>query len=67
VPLSVLGDQISKVSVISPVRWINMGLINIIYEGAYTEAYISIAVNLGLSVLFIFAAALLSGRRNAYA
>ena len=35
-----------KVSVISPVRWINMGLINIIYEGSYFDAYISIAVNL---------------------
>ena len=67
VPLSVLGDQISKVSVISPVRWINMGLINIIYEGSYFDAYISIAVNLGLSILFISTAALLSGRRNAYA
>ena len=68
VPLSMLGDQISKVSVISPVRWINMALINIIYEGTYSAAYISLAVNLGLSILFISVAAWLSGRRkNAYA
>lgn len=67
-PIYALGDTISRISVISPVRWINTGLLDLIYEGSYFDAYISVAVNLGFSVLFISVAAHLSGkRRNGYA
>ena len=64
----VMGDSFSKLSVISPVRWINSALLNLIYDGNYSDVPISIAINLGLSVLFISVAVLLSGKgRKAYA
>lgn len=64
VPLYALGDTISRISVVSPVRWVNSGLLDLIYEGSYFDAYISVAINLGFSVLFISVAALLSGKRR---
>ncbi|MFY9568648.1 MAG: ABC transporter permease, partial [Acetivibrionales bacterium] len=68
VPVYVMGDSFSKLSVISPVRWINSALLNLIYDGNYSDVPISIAINLGLSVLFISVAVLLSGKgRKAYA
>ncbi len=68
VPLSVMGAAISKISVISPVRWINSALMRLIYDGSYGGVVQSIAINLGLAALFIIIAAVFSRRGDrAYA
>ncbi len=68
VPLNVMGSAISNISVISPVKWINSALFGIIFDGDYSDMFVSIPVNLGLAAIFITISALFSRRRDrAYA
>lgn len=68
VPLYVMGGTISDMSVISPVKWINSALFGIIFDGNYSDMFVSIPLNLGLAALFIAISVLFSRRRDrAYA
>ena len=67
-PLSAMGSVISTISVISPVKWINSALFGVIFDGSYSDMFVSLLVNLGLAALFITISALFSRRRDrAYA
>ncbi|MNM91151.1 ABC-2 family transporter protein [compost metagenome] len=52
-----LGEDINYIfdlfTKISPLRWANRAMINVIYAGDYGKVGISIAVNLGLTILLI--------------
>ncbi len=68
VPLNIMGSAVSKISSISPVKWINSALLNVIYEGSYNGVIEAAAINLALSALFIVIAVVFSRRGDrAYA
>lgn len=68
VPLNVMGSGISRLSDLSPVKWINSALLNVIFDGNYSKVAVSIGINLGIAVLFIAISAIFSRRGNkAYA
>ncbi len=60
VPLDVMGSAFAKLSVISPVKWINSALFRVIYGGDYSHVAISLAISTTVSVAFILIAVLFS-------
>lgn len=62
VPLDFMNGMIKKMSVVSPVRWVNQGLFQVIYEGRFSGAFISMGMNITISILFIAVGAIISGR-----
>lgn len=69
VPMSVLnGTIMTKIAFISPVRWINAALFQVIYESDFSIVPVSVIINVSLAVVFIVISALLAKRRSrAYA
>jgi ABC-2 type transport system permease protein len=67
VPLSVMGEGISELSVISPVKWVNTALFNVIFDGNYSGVAEAVGINLGIALLLITLSAILSRRNRAYA
>ncbi|NLK86410.1 MAG: ABC transporter permease [Clostridiaceae bacterium] len=67
VPLSVMGEGLSKISDISPVKWVNSALFNVIFDGSNSGVAEAVGINLGIALLFITLSAILSRRNKAYA
>ena len=59
-PLENMGGFISKISVISPVKWINDALFRLIYDNDYSLFATAIIINIVVAAVFLTAAALLS-------
>lgn len=59
-PLENMGEFVNKISVISPVKWINGALFRIIYDNDYSLVSTAIIINLVVAAFFIMAAAMLS-------
>lgn len=64
VPLEVMGSGIAKLSVISPIKWINSALFRVIYDGDYSHVAIALGINLTIAAAFILIAALFSRKGN---
>ncbi len=64
-PLSTMGETMKKLSVISPVRWMNDALFRVIYDNDYSRVAIAILINVAIAVVFIMAAAMLSRKEAA--
>jgi len=60
IPLSVMGSTFEKISVISPVKWINLALLGVIYDNDYSKVLISIGINVVIAAVFILMAVLIS-------
>jgi ABC-2 type transport system permease protein len=60
VPLEVMGKDIGRFSVISPVKWVNDAIFRIIYDADYSLAPMAVFINLAISAAFIAVAVLLS-------
>ncbi len=68
VPLETMNANLSTIASISPVKWINSALLNVIYDGNYSSVAVSVCINLGMAVLFIVFSVVFSKRGNrAYA
>lgn len=59
--VSGMFDVLTK---ISPLRWINLGLMNYMTDGTYTDLGISAAINIGIIIVFIIILAVISKRRE---
>lgn len=53
VPFEVLGEFLQKISVISPIRWMNMAIFNVVYSNDFSHVPVAIAINLVIAVIFI--------------
>lgn len=62
VPLDVMGSAFTKLSSISPVKWINSALFRVIYENDYSQVATSLGINLTIATVFILISALFSRR-----
>jgi len=60
VPLSVMGNALTDISSISPVKWANTALLKIIYDKDYSALLTSVVIDIAIAGVFILAAALLS-------
>lgn len=60
VPLSVMGNALTKVSSVSPVKWANTALLKIIYDKDYSVLLTSVVINLAIAAVFILTSALFS-------
>lgn len=60
VPLSVMGEGIERISVISPMKWINDAIFRVIYDSDYSAVPIAILVNLVIAAAFITISAVIS-------
>lgn len=60
VPLSVMGNSLTNISSISPVKWANTALLKIIYDKDYSVLLTSVVINLAIAAVFILASALFS-------
>lgn len=59
-PLENMGPAIARISVISPVKWLNSSILRIIYDNDYSLVPTAILINLALATVFITMVALLS-------
>lgn len=62
VPLSEMGAGVTRLSVISPVKWTNDALFRIIYNNDYSIVPASILVSLGAAAVFIAMSAYFSSK-----
>jgi ABC-2 type transport system permease protein len=62
VPLSTMGEGVSRLSVISPVKWTNEALFKIIYNNDYSAVLPAIMICLGVAALFIMISAYFSSK-----
>ena len=53
VPVDVMGEFFRKLSVISPVKWANQAIFNVIYNSDLSYVPVSIAINLMVAALLI--------------
>ena len=64
-PMEMMGETMAKLSVISPVRWINSALLRIIYDNDYSLVATAVIINVAVAAVFIMAAAMLSRKEVA--
>lgn len=62
VPLSVAGEGVARLSVISPVKWTNDALFRVIYNNDYSYVWPAILISLGVAAIFIIISAYFSNR-----
>lgn len=60
VPLSVIGNSLTNISNISPVKWANTALLKMIYDKDYSALLTSVVINLAIAAVFILISALFS-------
>lgn len=60
VPVDVFSSILLKLSKISPIRWVNRAIFDVIYRGDFSLVPIAIAINLSLAALFIVTSLLIS-------
>ena len=53
VPLSVMGDSIQKLSVISPIKWTNDALFKVIYANDFSTVAGAVIINLAIAAMLI--------------
>jgi ABC-2 type transport system permease protein len=59
-PLENMGPGIMKLSVVSPVRWMNDAIFRVIYNNDYSLVLTALLVNLAVAAAFIMVSAMLS-------
>ncbi len=59
-PLEQMGEAMVRISVFSPVRWVNNALFRMIYDSDYSLVLPAILINLAVAMVFIMAAAMIS-------
>jgi ABC-2 type transport system permease protein len=59
-PLENLGPVVTKLSVISPLKWINEAIFRVIYSNDYSLVFIALLISLSVAAAFILISAMLS-------
>ena len=59
-PLEVMGPGIVKLSVVSPVKWMNDAIFRVIYNNDYSLVLTALLINLAVAAVFILVSAMLS-------
>jgi ABC-2 type transport system permease protein len=64
-PIAGMGPVFSKMADFDPLAWVNRAIFGVIYNQDYSSVFKAVAFCLGISAVFLTAAALLSRKETA--